>query len=122
MLRLTGSDESDSMQLFGCGRTEGSFVKRRTIRLGALSAPAALLAGVGAGAWASPPRYDHVVVVVIENVNYSQVIGSAGAPYINSLRAGGANLEHVYAFLHTSAPNYGELYAGNDSAINDGSI
>ena len=38
------------------------------------------------------PTPDHVMVVVMENHAYSQVIGSSSAPYINSLKAGGANL------------------------------
>jgi hypothetical protein len=83
---------------------------------------AAVVLAAAASASALPPRYDHVVLVIIENVNYSQVIGSANAPYINSLRAGGTSLDRAYAFLHTSAPNYGELFAGNDSGITDGAI
>ena len=34
----------------------------------------------------------------------------------------GANFESLYAFIHSSAPNYGELFAGHDNGIRDGVI
>ena len=45
-----------------------------------------------ASAWAqaAPPKPDHVVIVIEENHSYSQIIGSASAPYINSLAGQGA--------------------------------
>jgi hypothetical protein len=46
---------------------------------------------------AALPTPDHVVVVVLENHAYSQVIGSSSAPYINNtLKAGGADLTQSY--------------------------
>ena len=39
---------------------------------------------------AAVPRFDHIVIVVEENHSATNVIGSAAAPYINSLAAGGA--------------------------------
>ncbi|GGO28555.1 hypothetical protein GCM10011574_63120 [Microbispora bryophytorum] len=41
---------------------------------------------------ATLPTPDHTVVVVFENHAYSQVVGTSSAPYINSLKSGGANL------------------------------
>ena len=35
------------------------------------------------------PRPDHVVIVMEENHGYDQIIGSADAPYINSLASQG---------------------------------
>src|SRR5688572_5227311 len=45
-----------------------------------------------------PPRYDHVVVVILENVNPEQVIGSPAAPYINTLADDGVSFDRLYAF------------------------
>jgi hypothetical protein len=69
-----------------------------------------------------PPRYDHVVVVIEENKGYPTIIGSASAPYINKLAAEGANFTNFYAFKHTSAPNYGELFSGYHNNIPDNGI
>ena len=72
-------------------------IRHPRLMLGALAVVVALAASLGV--WratparaASLPTPDHVVVVMFENHAYSQVIGSSSAPYINSLKTGGANL------------------------------
>ncbi|MBV8912619.1 MAG: hypothetical protein JOZ05_06230, partial [Acetobacteraceae bacterium] len=65
------------------------------------------------------PTYDHIVVVMEENHDYSQIIGNAQAPYINSLAAGGALLTNYDAISHPSEPNYFALYAGSTFGIAD---
>ena len=68
----------------------------------------------------SVPAYSHIVVVIMENHNYSQIAGnSAQAPYINSLMAGGANLTNMSALVHPSQPNYFALYAGSTFGTTD---
>jgi hypothetical protein len=67
-----------------------------------------------------PPRYDHVVLVMFENINANETIGSANTPYLNTLASQGAVLTDDYAFIHTSAPNYGEIFAGDANGIQDG--
>src|SRR4051812_48861330 len=42
----------------------------------------------------------HVVVVVMENHSYADVIADAGAPYLNALAKRGANLTAMYALTH----------------------
>jgi len=80
---------------------------------------AAALAAAAASAEA-PPRYDHVVIVVMENHSFSQIIGAASAPYINALAAQGANFTHSFAIDHPSQPNYIELFSGaNQGVTND---
>lgn len=91
------------------------------------------LAATGAGLWTtlgsapdaqaagSVPTPDHVVVVVMENKAYSQIIGSSSAPYINSLTSGGANLSSSYAITHPSQPNYFALFSGSTQGITDDS-
>ncbi|MER5202497.1 alkaline phosphatase family protein [Streptomyces sp. NPDC002825] len=102
--------------------------KRRTALLSALGLAATsigLWAGFGGTSQAQTaavvPTPDHVVVVVFENHAYSQIIGSSSAPYINSLKAGGANLTQSYAETHPSQPNYFALFSGSTQGITDDS-
>ncbi|WP_030234802.1 alkaline phosphatase family protein [Streptomyces sp. NRRL S-350] len=84
---------------------------------------AVALVATSAGLWAATastaqaaglPTPDHVVVVVMENHAYSQVIGSSSAPYINNtLKAGGADLTQSYGITHPSEPNYYALFSGS---------
>ncbi|MEU4495936.1 alkaline phosphatase family protein [Streptomyces sp. NPDC023998] len=82
-----------------------------------------LWAGAGSTAQAAAlPTPDHVVVVVMENHSYSQVIGSSSAPYINNtLKAGGANLTQSYGLTHPSEPNYYMLFSGSNQGRTDDS-
>jgi hypothetical protein len=61
---------------------------------------------------ATVPGYDHVFVVMMENQDYSGVIGSSMAPYVNSLLSQGANLTNMYGLSHPSDENYTALAAG----------
>lgn len=66
------------------------------------------------------PRYDHVVVVVMENVSRSNIVGNAvDAPYINSLLSSGAHFTQAYAVTHPSQPNYLALFSGSTQGITD---
>ncbi|WP_131774113.1 alkaline phosphatase family protein, partial [Protofrankia symbiont of Coriaria myrtifolia] len=71
---------------------------------------------------ATLPTPDHVVVVVMENHGYPQIIGSSSAPYINNtLKAGGANLTQYYALTHPSQPNYLDIFSGGTQGVTDDS-
>jgi phosphatidylinositol-3-phosphatase len=70
---------------------------------------------------AAVPRPDHVVVVVMENHAYDQVIGSSSAPYINRLAAQGALFTSSFAISHPSEPNYLALFSGSDQGVGDDS-
>ena len=61
----------------------------------------------------------HVVVVVMENHSYSDVIGYAGAPYLNALARQGADLTQMYAITHPSQPNYLALLSGSTHGVTD---
>ncbi len=80
-----------------------------------------VIARCAAGRPARPkqlPAYDHVVIVLEENKNYEQVIGSKAAPYINdTLKAEGADLTRMYAEEHFSEGNYFWLLSGSDHNI-----
>lgn len=100
----------------------GRRTRRTFIALASALGLTAAYFGLGAAhAASSVPTPDHVVVVVFENHAYSQVIGSSSAPYINSLRTGGANLTASYAETHPSQPNYFALFSGATQGITDDS-
>jgi phosphatidylinositol-3-phosphatase len=77
------------------------------------------LLALGSLAHAAPgvPRFDHVVIVIEENHAYSQIIGSASAPYINALAAGGALMTQSFALTHPSQPNYVALFSGSTQGV-----
>lgn len=64
------------------------------------------------------PVYEHIVIVVEENKDYEQIIGSPAAPYINgTLKAEGANLTRMYAEEHHSQGNYFWLFSGSNQKV-----
>ena len=66
----------------------------------------------------SAPRYDHIVVVVLENSGYAQVIGSTDAPFINQqLVKGGVSISNAFGEQHPSQPNYYWLFSGSNQGI-----
>src|SRR6476620_3448910 len=69
----------------------------------------------------SLPRPDHVVVVVMENRGYSDIVGSASAPYINSLARSSASFTRSHAITHPSQPNYLALFSGSTQGVTDDS-
>lgn len=83
------------------------------------AATASLMAGVmipsGTAAAASPPpRFAHVIVVVMENKDYNAIIGRPDeAPYLNQLAKTGANFSDSFAIGHPSEPNYLALFSGS---------
>ena len=67
------------------------------------------------------PRPDHVVVVVLENHSYSEILDGSQAPFIVSLAAGGAVFTQSSAVTHPSQPNYLALFSGSTQGITDDS-
>ncbi|HEY9825767.1 MAG TPA: alkaline phosphatase family protein [Stenomitos sp.] len=63
------------------------------------------------------PGFDHIVVVIEENHSYSQIIGSASAPYINSLAKGGALFTDSHGVTHPSQPNYIAFFTGSTQGV-----
>jgi len=100
-------------------------VINRTV--GGVLALVAAVAWVTAGAARSTagptvPKFDHVVVVVMENKNYDAIIGRPDeAPYINKLAAGGAVFSNSFAVGHPSQPNYLALFSGSTQGVTNDS-
>jgi membrane-associated phospholipid phosphatase len=59
----------------------------------------------------------HVVLVVEENHEFSQVVGARQAPFLNRLAARGTLLTRYYAIGHPSLPNYVAMVAGDPLGI-----
>ena len=68
------------------------------------------------------PRPDHVVIVIEENHEASQIIGNKSAPYINSLADQGALFTQSFAVSHPSQPNYLQLFSGSDQGCTNDSV
>ena len=66
---------------------------------------------------ATLPKPDHVVIVMEENHSYADIIGSASAPYINSLASQGASFTDSHAITHPSEPNYMALFSGSTQGL-----
>lgn len=63
-------------------------------------------------------RFDHVVIVVEENKDLSQVIGNTvDTPYINQLASIGASFTNAHGEWHPSQPNYFALFSGSMQGI-----
>jgi phosphatidylinositol-3-phosphatase len=59
----------------------------------------------------------HVAVIVMENHEYGDIIGSNSAPYINSLARRYALVTGMYAITHPSLPNYLTLTGGSTFGV-----
>jgi acid phosphatase len=62
---------------------------------------------------ASLPDFAHIIVIVMENKNYADVIGNPAAPYINGLATQFALATNYTAVAHPSLPNYMALTGGH---------
>lgn len=77
--------------------------------------------------WEGLPVYDHIVIVVEENKDYSKldddkakpfIVGNDDAQFINkTLRAEGASLTQMYAEEHFSQGNYFWLLSGSNQDV-----
>jgi phosphatidylinositol-3-phosphatase len=76
------------------------------------------LAGPAAGARAIP-HLAHVVVVVFENHESTDVLGAPDAPTFNALADRYATIDHYDAVAHPSLPNYLALVSGSTQGITD---
>src|SRR2546423_4454782 len=92
---------------------------RRFLEALVVAAPLTQASLVGAS-----PHPDHVVVVILENKSFGQIIGSPAAPNINALAAEGASMVNSpsdpgglisgsHALRHPSQPNYLEAFSGS---------
>ena len=83
-----------------------------------------LLLIVSGYADAQLPKPDNIVIIMFQNKDYTQIVGSPNAPYINSLIAdtNTALLTQSYALVHPSQPNYLMLYSGSNQGVTDDNV
>ena len=89
--------------LSGCGSA--------SVRQGPVQRTASPVAHVARGAPA------HIAVVIMENEEYGDIIGSSATPYINGLARRHALALQMYAISHPSLPNYLALTGGSTFGI-----
>jgi hypothetical protein len=61
----------------------------------------------------------HVMVVMMENKSYTQVIGQPDQPYTNRLATTYGVATESFAFGHPSLPNYIDLVSGSNQGVTD---
>jgi len=88
---------------------------------GGLLALSAVSGAISSGLSTQIPMPSHVVVVVEENRDFSQIAASPAAPFINSLAADSkaALFTQSYALTHPSQPNYLMLFSGSSQGVKD---
>lgn len=64
-------------------------------------------------------QFDHIVIVIEENHEESQVIGDPNMPYINGLANKGALMTNSHGVTHPSEPNYLALISGSTFGYTD---
>ncbi len=67
------------------------------------------------------PEFDHIVVAVIENHAYTDIIGRRSAPFLNSLAQRGALLTQSYGITYPSQPNYLAMFSGSTQGLTSNS-
>ncbi len=65
----------------------------------------------------SLPKPDHIIIVMLENHGFDQIIGSANAPFINSLAKKGLLFTDYHGVTHPSQPNYLALFSGSTQGV-----
>jgi len=68
---------------------------------------------------AGQPTFSHIVLIVEENHNYSEVVGSSDMPYLNSLISQYGLATQYFADAHPSMPNYLMLTTGQMETFDD---
>jgi len=75
--------------------------------------------GAQAHATAPVPAFRHVAVVVFENKERSEVLGSGEAPTFDAMAKRYATLSRYYGVSHPSLPNYLAIVSGSTHGITD---
>lgn len=73
---------------------------------------------------AALPQPDHVVILMLENHAYQQIIGNAAAPYINGLISDSkcALFTQSYGLSHPSQPNYIQFFSGSNQGVTSNNL
>lgn len=64
-----------------------------------------------------PAHPAHVVVVMLENHSFGEVVGAPAAPFLSGLARQGATFSDFVAITHPSEPNYLALFSGSTHGL-----
>jgi phosphatidylinositol-3-phosphatase len=92
---------------------------RRGVAAVVAVAASALSVQTGSATVAGIPRIAHVVVIVFENHERNQIVGSAAAPTFTRLAATYVQATSYTAVAHPSLPNYLALVSGSTHGVTD---
>jgi phosphatidylinositol-3-phosphatase len=126
------SAHGDRHRTAPCGQRRRA--RRRSVTAVAAIATVALSAGCGQTSAQAPPAHgavtslrpvsalprshtSRVMVVLMENEEYSDVIGSSQAPYITALAGRYGLMTNSFGIRHPSLPNYIALTSGSTQGI-----
>jgi hypothetical protein len=65
------------------------------------------------------PRYEHIILIILENHGYDQIIGNPAAPNLNRLASNYGSATRFYAEVHPSEANYVAMIGGDTFGIHD---
>ena len=63
------------------------------------------------------PNFDHIVLIMLENRDFSSVIGSKSMPLLNELATKNVLLSDYFSVAHPSLPNYLALMSGSTQGV-----
>ena len=95
-------------------------MKTTAIALGLLASTAATTRTAFAGEGPVPkgiPHLDHVIVIMMENHGYSQLIDNPNAPFINKYSKTANLCTNYFAVAHPSLTNYLEVVGGSNFGV-----
>jgi phosphatidylinositol-3-phosphatase len=103
----------------GGGSSAPSRVHTPAHRTATTSTTAAAPTTSASPASTGPAATPHIMVIMMENKNYADVIGQPSQPFTDSLANSYGVATQSFAFGHPSLPNYLELISGSDQGVTD---
>jgi hypothetical protein len=121
---VTGDDALHTLSARVTARNTAGPRRRSTAPL-ATAFPAGTVCDTAGGAWTAPPVLEHVIVVLMENRDASEVAGNAAAPYFDGLLAqcGSSTgyLDNLFPWDINSLSHYLALTSGSNCDVGLGS-
>ena len=99
------------------GPTETTFQLASLTPQSSPSAKAPLIPITSTTAAAVLPNFDHIVLIVLENTDYSVALDSSSMPHLAELAEKNSLLSNYFAVSHPSLPNYLALMSGSTQGV-----
>ncbi len=99
----------------------GSSVRCGTFKASTIASGGSGGGSGGSGGSSGLPAFSHIYLIVMENHEYSSIVGSSNAPYLNGLIAQYGLATNYDAVAHPSEPNYFALFSGSTQGITNDS-